>query len=368
MRIGIDGRYAEGQGGGINRYIRELIKGIINAGDTPVVFSTKKLLTKQKGAEYKVVPQRMHRIIWEQIQLPRVLGSHNLDLYHATANSGIPLFSRIPMLLTIHDIIPLTHKDYFANSKFTLLSRLLYILNVQTSIKKSRKTICTTSSVLDDVKKNFNPNNKKLELIPMAAGKEFLENKKNTDKSILKRYDIPSKFILNFGGIDRRKNVEGLIRAYALFIRTNKSEINLVITGGDKDQLHVYKEIVTQLGLQNRVNFLGWIEYGSLPVLVRNASFIIYPTFAEGFGLPLVEAMASRTPVVTSKLPSFLKMCENVPIYIDPDDPKSISSGMREAANGRSKNILDRGRMIASSYNWNSTLKKTYTIYSGIHR
>lgn len=368
LRIGIDGRYAESQGGGINRYIHELIKGIINAGDTPVVFSTKKLLIKQKGAEYKVIPQKIHRIIWEQIQLPRVINTQNLDLYHATANSGIPLLSKIPTLLTVHDVIPLTHKGYFDNSKFPFLSRQLYILNVKTSILKSQRIICTTNSVLDDVKKYFKSNSKKLALIPMAPDKEFLENKKSADKNILKRHGIISEFMLNFGGIDKRKNIDGLIKAYALFIRTNKNKMDLVITGGDKEQLNTYRNVADEHGLKDRIHFLGWIEQGSLPVLARNAKFIIYPTFAEGFGLPLVEAMAARTPILVSKLPSFLKMGENVPIYIDPTDSKNISSGMRLAAKGRSKDILDKGRMIASNYSWDYTFKKTYTIYSRIHR
>lgn len=364
LRIGIDGRYAQSSGGGVNRYIQELISYIVKKGSVPVVISTKRIPIPQKGAEYHIIHKKLHGLVWEQVQLPLLLRSLDLDLYHATANSGIPFLSNLPTILTVHDIIPILDKEYFAQSKFPFLSKSLYSLSIKAALYKSSKVICTTNIVVGDVKKSLKVDSKKISIIPMAVDDKFFENKKSSDKNILRKHDIQSNFMLNFGGIDKRKNIAGMLRAYSLFLKTTKSKLDLVITGGDKMQISTYKDDVDDLGLKNRVHFTGWLEYKELPILIRNAQFVIYPTLAEGFGLPLIEAMASGIPVVTSRLPTFLEKSRDVPIYTDPKKTKSIVDGMILASKGTNIDMLNKGRKIASIYNWNNTMEKTYDIYS----
>ncbi|MBP6882469.1 MAG: glycosyltransferase family 4 protein [Candidatus Levybacteria bacterium] len=363
LRIGIDGRYIESGGGGINRYIQELIHGIIDAGDTPVVISTQKIAIQDKNVEYIVLPKKGHWIFWEQIQLPLLLSKLNLDTYHACANSGIPIFLDIPTILTIHDIIPLQDKGYFNQSTLPYIAKILYILGLKISLYKSNAVIGTSKVILDDVSKYFTYNSQKASVIPMGVGTAFFDSKKKTDHKILAKYSISTAYILNFGGIDKRKNIEGLLKAFALFSNSKSNKISLVITGGNKVQVNNYKKLAIKLGLQKRILFPGWMDRSDLPKVVRNAKFVVYPTFAEGFGLPVAETIASQIPIVTSQLPTIKALHKETPIYIDPKNIESIIAGMIQADKGISKARLSKGKKIIENYTWENTTKKTYAIY-----
>lgn len=363
LRIGIDGRYAESGGGGINRYVHELIQSVLATGDIPVVISTKKIALQYKDAEYIVLPKKGHWIFWEQIQLPLLIKSLSLDIYHASANTGIPFFLNIPAVLTIHDVIPLQDKNYFSQSKIPYLAKALYILGIKISLYKSSAVIVTSKVILDDVSKFFTYNSQKSSVIPMGVDRTFFDKKKESDQKILARYSISTPYILNFGGIDKRKNIDGLLRAFALFSASKSNKAHLVITGGDKAQVQSCKKVATQLGLQKVVLFPGWLHHLDLPIIVRNAQFVVYPTFAEGFGLPVAETVASQIPIVTSQLPTIKALHKETPIYIDPKNIESLIAGMIQADKGISKARLSKGKKIIENYTWENTTKKTYAIY-----
>jgi glycosyltransferase involved in cell wall biosynthesis len=363
LRIGVDGRYAESGGGGISRYVHELIQGVLASGDIPVVISTKKIALQYKDAEYVVLPKKFHWIFWEQIQLPLLLRKLNLDIYHASANSGIPFFLDLPTILTIHDIIPLSDKGYFDQSKLPYLAKILYVFGIKISLYKSNAVIVTSKVILDDLSEFFTYNSQKSSVIPMGVDKAFFDTKKESDKKILTRYSIPTPYILNFGGIDKRKNIDGLLRAFALFSDSKRNKTHLVITGGDNAQVQSCKKMATELGLQKVVLFPGWLHHLDLPIIVRNAQFVLYPTFAEGFGLPVAETVASQIPIVTSHLPTIKSLHKETPIYIDPNDTQSIVNGMIQADKGISKTRLLRGKKTIEHYTWENTMNKTYAIY-----
>ncbi len=363
LRIGVDGRYAEGGGGGINRYVHELIQGILASGDIPVVISTKKIAIRYKDTEYVVLPKKFHWIFWEQIQLPLLLRKLNLDIYHASANSGIPFFLDLPTILTIHDIIPLSDKGYFDQSKLPYLAKILYVFGIKISLYKSNAVIVTSKVILDDLSEFFTYNSQKSSVIPMGVDRTYFDTKKEGDQKILAKYSISTPYILNFGGIHKRKNIDGLLRAFALFSASKSSKTHLVITGGDKAQVQNCKRIATQLGLQKMVLFPGWLHHLDLPKIVRNAKFVVYPTFAEGFGLPVAETVASQIPIVTSQLPTIKSLHKETPVYIDPNNTQSIVNGMIKADKGISKTRLLQGKKTIEHYTWENTMNKTYTIY-----
>ena len=121
--------------------------------------------------------------------------------------------------------------------------------------------------------------------------------------------------------------------------------------------------MATELGLQKVVLFPGWLHHLDLPIIVRNAQFVVYPTFAEGFGLPVAETVASQIPIVTSQLPTIKSLHKETPVYIDPNDTQSIVNGMIQADKGISKARLLRGKKTIEHYTWENTMNKTYAIY-----
>ena len=125
MRIGFDGRYAEGDLVGVGKYIKALVMGLDELGVECVIFYSKKPKYLIAGRNTKsIVLPKSNRITFEQIFIPIALKKYQIDIYHATGNMGIPLFSNVKSVLTIHDLIPLQYENYFSYSKFPFLSRL----------------------------------------------------------------------------------------------------------------------------------------------------------------------------------------------------------------------------------------------------
>jgi glycosyltransferase involved in cell wall biosynthesis len=165
-------------------------------------------------------------------------------------------------------------------------------------------------------------------------------------------------YILNHGGIDDRKNNLNIIKALP-FVK----KYLLVITGYNKTLSLELASLAKDLGISERVIFTGWINQNLLIKLVRNAKTIIYPSKAEGFGMPLLEGMALGIPIVASDLEVFHEYGDNVPIYVNPDDCRDIANGINKAIKGISKERIEKGKSIAKKYTWDRALKETIATY-----
>ena len=167
MKIVIDARYLEGTGGGVGKYIKELI---VRAPKTYqfICISTKPLNTHFKNVETIVLPNKFHWFFWEQIQLPIKLSQLKPDIYHAAANYGIPLFSPVKTILTVHDIIPITTPNYFAMSRISAISKILFYLRTQVSLVVANKIIVTNDLLAKQLSTNFYLNSHKITIIPMG--------------------------------------------------------------------------------------------------------------------------------------------------------------------------------------------------------
>jgi len=363
LRIAIDARPLEGNGGGIYRYVSELTNYIVRQGDIPVLITTRKLRNQFSGAENVVIQQKFHRLIWEQIQLPLALRNKDIDLYHAAGSWGAPLFTKLPVITTIHDIIPLLKKDYFSKSKYPLLSKALYYLRMKLSASKSKRIIVTNDIIKKDLVRVVGANLHKLVTIPMGIDEKFFEKQQNADAVYLNSLGISGQYILNFGGVDERKNLAMLLQAFKSYIISTTGKENLVITGGTEEKRKVLREVGESYSIGDRVIFTGWVDKAKLPLLVRNADFTIYLSQSEGFGFPVLESMAAGAPVVASDLPVLKKPAGNVPVFVDQNSEADIVTGMKKAIGKKTKNECENGIRIARSFTWVQTLERTYLEY-----
>ncbi len=144
MTIGLDARFAQGKLTGVGKYIQALALGLAARHFKVVLFYSQKpqSVLRRKGIKTIILPG--NKYLWEQIYLPRALKREKVTLYHAAGNFGVPLFSNIPAVLTIHDLIPLLQKDYFNHAKIPVFSQKLYYWRVKTSIMKAQKIITDT--------------------------------------------------------------------------------------------------------------------------------------------------------------------------------------------------------------------------------
>ncbi|MEK7497568.1 MAG: glycosyltransferase, partial [Patescibacteria group bacterium] len=311
LKLAVDVMPLNAKGGAVRRYVREILS----------------LLPKDDYAFVKRKP----------------------DIYHATNNWGIPVFRSFPIVTTIHDVIPLAFNDYFKKSKIPLISKLIYRLKMQTTLWLSRVVICTDAINAKEIIKNFLVDSKKISIIPMAVSNVFFEKRNE---------NIGRSYILNHGGLEQRKNIEKLIRSFSL-----TKDLELIITGENFELVKDLKKLVSKLKISGRVKFVGWVSERKVATMVKNAKCVVYSSLAEGFGLPMLEAMAAGTPIVASNIPILRKIGEEIPIYVNPNSTSSIYKGIIKAISGIPKSRLSKGKAIARNYTWEKVAKKTYEVY-----
>ena len=210
MKVGIDGRYAERKLAGIGKYIKYLTLGLSEIGVECIIFYSRVPENKIQNKKVKsVVLKSNNRYFFEQILLPQALKREEVNLYHATGNVGVPLLSSVPTVLTVHDIIPLRIKDYFGFSRAPFLSKLSFLIRLKTSLVRAKKVITISNFVKRQLVKSLGISANKIRVVNSGISVEKREGK-------LPSGLVGKKFILNHGGIDVRKNLETLIKAFRL--------------------------------------------------------------------------------------------------------------------------------------------------------
>jgi glycosyltransferase involved in cell wall biosynthesis len=359
MIIGFDGRYAEGDLVGVGKFIQNLVSGVAKMRHTCIVFYSKKPKNIITGATGIILNSR-NRCHFEQVLLSAALKKYKVDLYHATGNIGIPLFCPVPSVLTVHDIIPLGVKDYFSYSLFPLLSKLYYLSRLKTSLLRASKIVTDSKFVKEELIKKLNIKPGKIQTIYLGASMIAESGKLPLEL-------IGKKYILNHGGIDIRKNLEGLIKAFAIVHKEN-SQISLVITGENKRIREKLEKLISKLNLENSIIFTGYVEEKTLNSIIRNALIVCYPTLSEGFGFPILEAFSYGIPVISSNTSSIPEIAKGASILVNPNNERQIANAiLRVLKDNKLANNLKRlGLGRVKDFSWKKTANEYLNLYHSI--
>ncbi len=359
MKIGIDGRYAEGKLTGVGQYIERLVRGLAEKGEEIVLFYTKPPLNPIAGKNiYPVILPSRNRYFFEQILLPSALKKEKVDLYHAAGNLGVPLFCPVPSVLTVHDIIPLLYPNYFSFAKIPLVSKSSFFLRTAASVAKANRIIADSQFTKDSLIKKFGVSGTKISVIPL--GIESRDGKAKLPETVTK-----GKYILNNGGIDIRKNLFRLLEAFAK-ISPEFSGIKLVITGENPVLKPQLQDEARKLGVEDLVVFPGYVDEKTLWALVRGAALLCLPTEIEGFGFPVLAGMAVGTPVVASNSSSLPEIAGEATVLVDPMSVQEIAAGMTKVLGGTrelTERLKKEGREQAKKFTWEKTISATIQIY-----
>lgn len=287
-------------------------------------------------------------------QLPKLQLKYNLDLLHVQYIMPVPSFS--PCMVSMHDILFESHPQYFGSffrlrSKILMRYTALMCNHIFTISEFSRREIKNRYKIADS----------KISLAPCAAdlsryfpgndGLDFIKNRGLTTKA----------YILCVGRLEPRKNHINLLKAYA---NTSK-EKPLVIVGKQHFGYQAIERLVHELNLTENVLFFHDVSDDELPALYRHALLFLYPTFAEGFGMPPLEAMASATPVITSNRTAVPEVAGDAAWLIDPEDVAGIAVAINTLLSSREERELRivNGLKQAEIFSWSisaSVLKGVY--------
>lgn len=361
MIIGIDGRYVEGDLVGIGKYIKYLVLGLTKRNIKVIIFYSKRPMHSfSNKLIQEVVLNSSNRYVFEQYLLPNAFKKYKIDLYHATGNLGIPLFSRVPAVLTVHDLIPLDEKNYFRHSSFPLLSKTSYFLRLFTSCFKAKKIIAVSKYAGYRLNSLFEITKKKTQVI--YSGVNLVTPDKNLP------FDLKEKeYILNHGGMGERKNLTRLILAFSK-VSLKFPMIKLVITGADKNLKTKLEKIVRLKKLQFSVIFTGYVSEGALSRLVKSAFLICYPSLLEGFGFPILEGFASGVPVITSKNSAMEEVSGGAALLVNPKNTAQLTESMKRLIENRvlREELIKKGLEVVKKFDWEKTIDQTIKSYREI--
>lgn len=309
----------------------------------------------------KILRKTYLRIIWEQLVLPFRLKKLKIDLLHSP-NFTTAYFSNLKKVVSFHD---LTY--FFLPEMHTPLKRELFKLYIRLSSVFSDAIVTISENSKEDIRRILPKSYNKTYVSPLGAAPNFYQPSSFETKgiSIFEKYNLPEHYILYVGTIEPRKNILNLIKAYELLPSALKVTYKLVLTGKKgwlSTELFDYYEASSD---KTNIIFSGFIDEIDLPKLFKEASVFAYVSHYEGFGIPLVESMACRTPLVTSNSSSMKEIAENAAVLVDPNSPQNISDGIKEMLTNsalKEQFKLNYPQKLAL-YNWEHCAKVTLEAY-----
>lgn len=367
--VGIDTSSIYRSRAGVGCYTKNLINELHEIEDESecLLFPIEEKITKKYKkniiALFKVF-YGIKRMLWEQISMPFFLWANGINIFHSPAYV-CPLIKTCPTVVTIHDMAYLLYPEKFVSAyrnylKFWIPICTLSVDKIITDSQCSKKDIVRLLKI---------PENK-VEVVYLGKSKEFMPIKDISIINELKeKYKLYNDFILYVGTIEPRKNISGLIRAYRTLKDLYPDFAYKLVIGGEKGWL--YSDIfnlVKKLSLLNDVIFLGFIPNNELPVLYNAAKVFVYPSLYEGFGLPVLEAMACGTPVVTSNTSSLPEIVGDAGILVDPLDDKALAQAINRILIDSEfrNNLISKGKERAKLFSWEKTAERTMEVYKKI--
>lgn len=294
------------------------------------------------------------------IFLPRALKRDKIDLFHGL-RYHVPAPSRYRVVTTFHDLFALVIPQYSPAGSNRLRAQWY-----ARAIARSDKIISVSQATKNDLMKYYNVADDKVRVVHLAPGENFRPvTDKATRKTCREKYDLSRPYILALGGPHPRKNLKGLIRAYALVKDRLRCDHRLVFFGGTANLADLYREEIEQNRLSRDVRFIYPVPDEDLPVIYSMADALVYPSLYEGFGIPVVEAMTCGTPVITSNIASMPEVAGGAALLVDPTQIEDIAdkiSSVIESHDFRLR-LSRQGLERARDFSWDKHARETMAVY-----
>lgn len=338
-------------------YTRSLLQGF--SGGVVRLDREKRQLEGIDGLPDIVIPGggRLAKITWPNLQLPEGAKRAGFDLVHITTPYGSFRRTRFKKVITICDVTPLLFPETHGRMN---VWHHRYVLPA--ILRQADHIITISEASKRDIVRLYRVPEEKVTVTLLAAGRRFAQLPSSQSKSMTDR-----PYILNVGTLEPRKNLPLLLRSFAAARRKGMPH-RLVITGASGWGESPLARLVEELGLHGDVSFTGFVSDDDLPDLYAGADFFVYPSLYEGFGLPVLEAMASGTPVITSNVSSLPEVAGEAALLIDPCSQEEICASMlRLAGDGTMRSRLSElGRIQADRFSWQLTVDATRAVYDRI--
>jgi glycosyltransferase involved in cell wall biosynthesis len=360
------------RGAGVNNYGRQLLRALGEAAlaeQTEHVFTAFVHAARLHIPGVELVRSRLPlerpeaRIAWEQSVLPVELARYKAQVVHGLVNV-LPLAPRLPGVVTVHDLSFVRTPETLPPLKRAYLARLC-----AASVRRARAVIAVSRQTADDVEHYFGVSPNKVRVIHNGVAPEFAPGPCRAQEQFRAVHGLPTRYLLYLGTLEPRKNLEMLVRAFGKW-RTLAPEaaagVKLVLAGGKGWYYDTIFTEVNSLGLTGEVLFPGFVPPAELPDWYRAAEAFVYPSMFEGFGLPVLEAMACGTPVICSQAASLREVAGTAALTLPAADEGAWVNAMHLLCDQpvMAAELRSRGLEQAAKFSWQQSAQKTIQVYN----
>jgi glycosyltransferase involved in cell wall biosynthesis len=298
------------------------------------------------------------RIAWEQLALPRQLAASQPDLLHGLAYA-LPAAWAGPSVVTIYDLSFL--RPHYPQA-FKTANRLYLTATTRAAVRRARRVLTISEHARRDIVGLLKVPEQRVDVTYPAVEERYRLVPPETLIAFKLERGLPEAFVFALGTLEPRKNLVGLLHAYA---RLRRPRPPLYVAGGSGWRVSPIFDTVQQLGLADDVHFLGFVPENELPLWYNAARLFAFPSLYEGFGLPVLEAMACGTPVISSTAASLPEVAGSAAILVPPEDTSKLANQMQRVLDDPQLCMEMRaaGRIQASRFSWRTMTDQTVASY-----
>ncbi|HOM72571.1 MAG TPA: glycosyltransferase family 1 protein [Armatimonadota bacterium] len=375
MRIGIDARFlTHPQDGGFKTYTQNIVHGLEALDDQNQYF----LYTDRPGAESAYTSDNFSvraicgpAPVREQFLLPAAMSQDKIDIAHYLCNTAA-VKKNCSLVLTVHDLIPCMPRQR-GSQKPGLKARMLnsYWRSIMPKAAKRADAVITISQASkSDICRMLHVPENRITVIPTGLHPDFAPIRDLDEiQRVRKEHHLPEKYVLGFVSSDPRKNCQGIIMASELAARILNDVVLVLICAS-----HEAKEMALSFASQYetpklRMILLDPVPRRDLAIIYSQAEVLLFPSFYEGFGLPVIEAMACDTPVIISNISSLPEVAGDAALLVNPNDPKHIAEALVQVLQDQKlqADLIAKGRQRVTNYGWERTARETVAVYEKVY-
>lgn len=367
MRIGFDAKRFFHNSTGLGNYSRDLIRvlSLYYPKNTYFLFNPKKssnlIKLTSKINITEVLPQHsfwfFFSFFWRSFGLNKQIYDNKIEIFHGLSGE-IPIFlnSKVKKIVTIHDLIFIRYPKLYS-----FWDRKIHTLKFKYAAKKSDIIIAISEQTKKDIIKYFSIDPEKIEVIYQGCSNVFKNNFSEEHKNnVKKKFNLPNNFILNVGTIEERKNSLSIVKSI------KNIDTKLVLIGKKTSYYEQIEKYAKENNIENKLIYLKNVSLEELAIIYQLADIFIYPSIFEGFGIPIIEALYSKTPVITNKNGVFPEAGGQNSIYIDPLNVNEIAEAIQFLLDNplKREQITEKGYEFVQKFSDESIANNINNLYT----
>ncbi len=358
MRLAINAWFADQPATGSGQYTMRLLPALRACAPdwefVPVPPSSRPLA--------RLLGENLYKVWFEQREFPHAVERRRADVAHVPYWGG-PMRCAAPVVVTIHDLIPLVLPEYRGDWRVQMYMRL-----VAASARRAAVVLTDSEASRRDILERLRLDPDRVRTVYLAADAAYRPQPPDAVEAVRQRLGLPPRYVLYFGGFDARKNLRAVFAAFAR-VAARMPDVSLVVAGRlprrDTPFTPDPRRLAREAGVADRTLFADWVDEADKPALYAGAEALLFPSRYEGFGLPPLEAMACGTPVIASRVASLPEIVGEGGLLCDPDDAAGMADGLlallTDAATRAA--LAERALAQARKFSWARTAEETLRAY-----